>query len=93
MRNLDVAAANISTVIWATGFAFDFSWIDAPGGFDEQGYPRQHRGVSSTPGLYYLGLNWLSKRKSGIIFGVEEDAEHLGELIAQRVHYRDRRRA
>ena len=92
VRNLDVDAANISTVIWATGFAFDFSWIDAPGGFDEQGYPRQHRGVSSTPGLYYLGLNWLSKRKSGIIFGVEEDAEHLGELIAQRVHYRDRRR-
>lgn len=89
VRQLDVNATGIRTVIWATGFAFDFSWIDAPGGFDAQGYPLQHRGVSGTPGLYYLGLNWLSKRKSGIIFGVEEDAEHLGELIAQRVRQRD----
>jgi putative flavoprotein involved in K+ transport len=37
------------------------------------------------PGLYYLGLNWLSKRKSGIIFGVAEDAQYLGDLIAARV--------
>lgn len=85
---IDVDREDIHTVVWATGFRFDFSWIDVPGGFDAQGYPIQHRGVSDVPGLYYLGLNWLSKRKSGIIFGVADDARYLGEVIAGRVRAR-----
>jgi putative flavoprotein involved in K+ transport len=85
VREIDVDRAGIRAVVWATGFRFDFSWIDAPGGFDEHGYPIQRRGVSDIPGLYYLGLNWLSKRKSGIIFGVGEDARYLGSVIAGRV--------
>ena len=71
--------------MWATGFRFDFSWIEVPEALDAQGYPLQHRGVGHVPGLYYLGLNWLSKRKSGIIFGVAEDARYLGDRIAVRV--------
>lgn len=85
VRELDLTQAGLGCVVWATGFRFDFSWIDIPAGLDEQGYPLQQRGVGHVPGLYYLGLNWLSKRKSGIIFGVAEDARYLGERIAQRV--------
>jgi putative flavoprotein involved in K+ transport len=85
LRELDLARAGIGCVLWATGFRFDFSWIDVPDSLDAQGYPRQQRGVSPVAGLYYLGLNWLSKRKSGIIFGVSEDARHLGEVIARGV--------
>ena len=88
LEAIDLDAAGVRTVVWATGFRFDFSWIDAPGGFDAHGYPVQHRGLSDVAGLYYLGLNWLSKRKSGIIFGVEEDARHLGEVIAGRIRGR-----
>jgi putative flavoprotein involved in K+ transport len=84
-RELDIDAAGVRSVVWATGFRFDFSWIDAHGGFDAYGYPLQERGVGPVPGLYYLGLNWLSKRKSGIIFGVGEDARHLGEVIDARL--------
>ena len=85
-RAIDLDATPIRTVIWATGFAYDFSWIEAPGSFDEFGYPRQHGGVSPEPGLFFIGLNWLSKRKSGIIFGVAEDAEQVGEMVARRAH-------
>lgn len=85
IRELDIDRAGVRSVVWATGFSFDFSWIDAPGGFDAHGYPLQERGVGTVPGLYYLGLNWLSKRKSGIIFGVDEDAHHLAGVIDARL--------
>jgi putative flavoprotein involved in K+ transport len=85
VQEIDLVESGVSTVVWATGFRFDFSWIEVSGGLDAQGYPLQHRGVGHVPGLYYLGLNWLSKRKSGIIFGVAEDAQYLGDLIAARV--------
>ncbi|MDE0809199.1 MAG: NAD(P)-binding domain-containing protein, partial [Alphaproteobacteria bacterium] len=52
IRDLDLVEAGIGTVIWATGFAFDFSWIDAPV-FDEFGYPITNRGATSVPGLYF----------------------------------------
>jgi putative flavoprotein involved in K+ transport len=80
IRDLDLVEAGIGTVIWATGFAFDFSWIDAPV-FDEFGYPITNRGATSVPGLYFTGLNWMHKRKSGILFGVNEDAAYLARLI------------
>jgi putative flavoprotein involved in K+ transport len=91
--SLDLGAAGIRTVVWATGFRYDFSWIDAPACLDEYGYPRQVRGVTDVPGLFFVGLNWLYKRKSGIIFGVGEDAEHLGDAIARRVGERAGRQA
>jgi putative flavoprotein involved in K+ transport len=70
---LDSKEARISTVIWCTGFEADFGWIRVPV-FDSRGAPRHERGVSSCDGLYFVGFPWLAKRKSGIIYGVGEDA-------------------
>lgn len=84
-ESVDLGKTPIRSVVWATGFRFDFSWIDAPC-LDAQGYPATDRGVSPCPGLYFLGLNWLYKRKSGILYGVGDDAEHLAPIIARRVH-------
>lgn len=82
LRQLDLSKAGITTVIWATGFQFDFSWIDAPV-LDTAGYPITDRGVTETPGLYFTGLNWMHKRKSGILFGVNEDAAYLARRIIE----------
>jgi putative flavoprotein involved in K+ transport len=68
-------------VLWANGFRPDFSWIDLPL-FDEQGWPVQQRGVTDVPGLYFVGLHWLHKRKSSLLFGVGEDAAHIAAYIA-----------
>ena len=82
-RQVSLRESGISTVVWATGFRFDFSWIEAPC-LDAFGYPEQARGVSAVPGLFFLGLNWMHKRKSGIIYGVGDDAEFLAPIIAGR---------
>ena len=83
IASLDLEAAGITTIIWATGFDFDFSWIEFPV-FDVARYPRTARGVTEIPGLYFMGLNWMHKRKSGIIYGVGEDAAWVVEHIARR---------
>ena len=74
-------AANITSIIWATGFGQDFSWVKL-GAFDEQGRPKHQRGVADVPGLYFLGLPWLSNRSSSFIWGVWNDAKYLAEKIA-----------
>jgi putative flavoprotein involved in K+ transport len=80
---LNLAAAGITSIIWATGYALDFGWlkIDA---FDEKNQPAHQRGVSSVPGLYFLGLAWLSRRASPFIWGVWHDAEYLATHIATK---------
>lgn len=78
--HLDLAAEGVSAVIWATGFRFDYSWIHADV-FDDFGYPVTKRGETSALGLYFLGLNYLHSRKSGIIYGVGQDAEHVAARI------------
>lgn len=83
ITELDLAQAGIRTIIWATGFGRDYSWIKLPI-FDEYGYPIQERGVTEHPGLYFLGLHWLHKLKSGLFLGVGEDAEHIATHIARR---------
>ncbi|WP_240309457.1 NAD(P)-binding domain-containing protein [Sphingomonas ginsengisoli (ex An et al. 2013)] len=82
LRRLDLAAARIGSVIWATGYRLDFEWIDLP--VFAAGKPIHDRGISPIPGLYFLGLPWLSKRKSTLLAGVGEDAEHLAAHIAAR---------
>jgi putative flavoprotein involved in K+ transport len=77
---LDLVAAGLGTVIWATGFHHDFTWVKAPV-FDQFGYPIQSAGVTSSPGLHFLGLNYVERRGSGILYGVGEDAERLCEVI------------
>jgi putative flavoprotein involved in K+ transport len=81
VRELDLAAAGITSVIWATGFRRDFTWIDAPV-FDERGEPIHRRGVTGCAGLYFLGLPWLHKLKSSVLCGVGDDAAHLADHIA-----------
>jgi putative flavoprotein involved in K+ transport len=78
---LDLRAAGIAAIVWATGYALDFGWLKA-GAFDERGAPVHRRGVTDVPGLYVLGLSWLSRRASSFIFGVEHDAAHLADHIA-----------
>ena len=80
-RSLDLVRAGVTTVVWATGYSRDYSWINAPV-FDAEGEPLQSRGVTAAPGLYFLGLRWLYRRKSNIIGGVGDDAEYLAEVIA-----------
>jgi putative flavoprotein involved in K+ transport len=80
---LDLAEAGVTAIIWATGFALDFAWVKA-GTFDERGAPRHQRGVAEVPGLYLLGLSWLSRRASSFIFGAEHDAIRLADHILSR---------
>ena len=81
--SLDLAGEGITTIIWATGYQLDFSWIKFDA-FDEKGRPAHQRGVSKVPGLYFLGLPWLSRRASAFIWGVWHDADFLAEHIAAR---------
>ena len=80
---LDLTAAGITSIVWATGYSFDFGWLQA-GEFDQRGHPVHKRGVSAVPGLYYLGLPWLSRRASAFIWGVWHDAAFLAAEIAAR---------
>jgi putative flavoprotein involved in K+ transport len=78
---LHLRDAGIATIIWATGFAFDFGWLRV-GALDARGAPVHRRGITEVPGLYVLGLPFLSRRASAFIFGVERDAARLAEHIA-----------
>ena len=68
-------------MIWANGYGFDYSWVHLPV-LDSWGYPVQQRGVTRFPGLYFLGMNLLYNRKSGILLGVGDDAAHIATHIA-----------
>jgi len=79
--HLDINAAQITSVIWATGYEFDFGWVQLPI-FDSRGVPAQYRGATALPGLYFLGLPWMYKSKSSFLYGVGEDAAYIASLIA-----------
>ena len=80
---LNLAQEGITSIIWATGFALDFGWLQVDG-FDAKGRPLHDRGVAALPGLYFLGLPWLSRRASPFIWGVWHDADYLAGHIAAR---------
>lgn len=71
---------NISTIIWATGFKGDFSYIKLPV-FDSNGHPKHQNGISDTKGLYFLGFPWLRSLKSALIHGIKDDAEFICEKV------------
>jgi putative flavoprotein involved in K+ transport len=73
---LDLAKAGITTVVWASGYALDFGWLDLPI-LDESSYPRQKRGVAEVPGLYFLGLPWMHTIGSAAFWGSGADARHI----------------
>jgi len=78
---LDLGKADVTAVVWATGFGADYRWIEVPV-FDGRGYPTHLRGVTSCPGLYFLGLPWQHTWGSGRFVGVGADAGHLLRRIA-----------
>ena len=83
---LNLADAGVTSIIWATGFESDYSWLKVDA-FDERGRPKHQRGVSSEPGIYFLGLPWQSRRGSAFIWGVWHDAKHLADRIATHRSY------
>ncbi|MGZ9156537.1 MAG: flavin-containing monooxygenase [Candidatus Binatia bacterium] len=82
---LDLRAAGITSIIWATGFGNDYGWLKLPV-LDERREPVHERGVTQLPGIYFLGLRWLYKQKSGFLSfgGPAEDADYIAEQIAAR---------
>ena len=84
LRQLNLHEANVSTVIWATGFTGDFGWLHLPV-FDDQNKPIHKRGVSAERGLYFVGFPWLNSRKSGIIYGIGEDAQYIANVIGEQL--------
>lgn len=83
IRRLDIKTGGIGAVIWATGYGVDFGWIDIPA-LDAGGAPIHRCGITGVPGLYFLGLQWLSRMKSSFLSGVGCDAAVLAEHIAAR---------
>ncbi|MGO4852079.1 flavin-containing monooxygenase [Phaeovulum sp. W22_SRMD_FR3] len=86
VRDLDLRAAGIGTVIWAVGFERDYSWLEVDA-FDAAGKPVHQRGVSKEPGIYFLGLPWQSRRGSSFIWGVWYDARHVADQIVTQGRY------
>ena len=79
---LDLKAAGITSVVWATGFRSDWSWVDLPI-FDGSGYPTHKRGVTTMDGVYVLGLPWLHTWGSGRFVGIARDAAYLADRIME----------
>ncbi|HEX4791411.1 MAG TPA: MSMEG_0569 family flavin-dependent oxidoreductase [Actinospica sp.] len=79
-REVDLAEAGITSVVWSTGFRRDHRWIEVPA-FDGRGYPMHWRGATSCPGLYFLGLPWQYSWGSGRFEAVGRDAEFLADHI------------
>jgi putative flavoprotein involved in K+ transport len=77
---LNLRDAGIASIVWATGYSLDLGWLHVDV-LDGQGRPRHDRGVTAVPGLYFLGLSWLSRRASPFIFGVSRDADYLADRI------------
>lgn len=86
IMSLDLAKAGITTVLWATGFTFDYSWLKV-NAFDEKGAPFHKRGISAESGIYFLGLPNLVNRASSFIYGVWHDAKYIADHIAVQDAY------
>lgn len=84
--SLDLARAGITSIVWATGYALDFGWLRVDA-FGPDGKPSHSRGVSAEPGVYFIGLPWLSRRGSSFIWGVWHDAKFVADHIAIQRSY------
>jgi putative flavoprotein involved in K+ transport len=82
---LNFKDTGIGAVVWASGFRCNFDWVKLPI-FDDAGEPVHRRGVTQLPGIYFLGLRWLYKRKSAFLLRASgaEDAAYLAEQIMAR---------
>jgi putative flavoprotein involved in K+ transport len=80
--SLDLVAEGIGAIVWATGYSMDHSLVQLPL-LDSHGYPSADRGVTRYPGLYFLGINFMNKFKTGFLMGVGESAQYLAEVICK----------
>jgi putative flavoprotein involved in K+ transport len=80
LRQLDKDVVGLSSVIWATGYKFDFNWIDLPV-LDADGRPKHNHGIAPVRGIYFLGLPWLWRMNSSFLSGVGDDAARLADCI------------
>jgi putative flavoprotein involved in K+ transport len=83
IRSLDLRSDGIGAVVWATGYRVDFGWIEVPV-LDARGAPVHRRGITESPGLYFLGLSWQFNLNSSFLSGVGNDAAVLADHIAAR---------
>jgi putative flavoprotein involved in K+ transport len=83
IERLDLREEGITSVIWCTGYDFDFNWIHVPV-LDPAGHPLQERGVSPVPGLYFVGMQWRIRPATAFVGGVGEEAENVAAHIAAR---------
>src|SRR5262249_4835669 len=81
ITSLDLAEAGLASVIWSTGYRYDYGWLNIQV-LDERGAPMQRRGLTACPNVYFLGLHWMYKFKSAILAYVVEDATYLADHIA-----------
>jgi putative flavoprotein involved in K+ transport len=77
---LDLRSHEVTSVVWCTGFSGDFSWLD-PVLVDVHGHPRRQEAAAAAPGLWYVGLRWLTRRRSGLLFGFQEDAATVADAV------------
>ncbi|WP_435198211.1 flavin-containing monooxygenase [Janibacter sp. GS2] len=87
LAELDLAEAGVSSIVWATGFTQDYGWLQVDA-FDDEGRPNHQRGISSEPGIFFLGLPWQSRRGSSFLWGVWHDARFLTDHIMIQRSYR-----
>ena len=83
---LNLTEVGITSILWATGFDVDYSWLKVDA-FDKEGKPKHERGISAEDGIYFLGLPWQSRRGSSFIWGVWHDAKFLADQISIRRNY------
>jgi putative flavoprotein involved in K+ transport len=77
---LDLRAEEVGSVVWCTGFSGDFSWLD-PRMVDVDGQPLHQDAAAAAPGVWYLGLRWLIRRRSSIFFGFPDDAATVADAV------------
>jgi len=81
---IDLTRGGIKTIIWATGYRPDYSWLHAPV-LDRKGYIRHDGGVVESPGMYLMGMQFLRRRKSALIDGAADDARDLSGHLASYI--------
>ncbi len=83
ISELDMKAEGVNTILWASGYRFDYSIVKAPV-FDQDGFPIQRGGVTNRPGLYFVGLPWMDTFRTGLLLGVSNNARNVASHIANR---------
>lgn len=84
LRGPHITTPPLEAVVWATGYAPAYDWLQVPGALGPNSEPRHTRGLSPVPGLAFLGLSWLHSRRSALLGGAGPDAQHVVEQLLKR---------